>query len=470
MKNFETLVSFCKRRGFIYPSSEIYGGFGAVYDYGPYGTELKNNIAQAWWKYVVRKHADVVGIDSGIFMHPMTWKASGHVDNFDDPQIDCRDCKNRIRADQLLEEYGIEADKMSPKEINENIEKLKAQGTEVKCPKCGGTNLTPAKKFSLMVKSNLGSPTEELSDDNVVYARAETCQGIYLNYKNVVDSVRVKPPFGIAQIGKAFRNEIVARQFVFRTREFEQMEMQYFCHPSEADAIYDQWRNERWNWYLEYGIAPENIRWHKHTKLAHYASQAYDIEYNFEILGGFKEVEGFHMRGDWDLSQHAKFSGQNLDYFDTKRNEKYTPNVVETSAGLNRLTLAFLSESYNEEKLEDGSERIVLKLDPRLAPVKVAVFPLLKNKDQIVAKAKEIFEKLADKFSVEYDDNSNIGKRYRRQDEIGTPYCVTVDFGTMGDENPEEKDTVTVRNRDTLEQVRVKIDELENWLTKNLKL
>ncbi len=470
MKNFENLVSFCKRRGFVYPSSEIYGGFGAVYDYGPYGTELKNNIADAWWKYVVRKHVDVVGIDSGIFMHPMTWKASGHVDSFDDPQIDCKECNNRIRADHLLEEQGIEADKMTSQEINAEIEKLKAKGIELKCPKCGSTDLTPAKRFSLMVKSNLGSPTEELSEDNVVYARAETCQGIYLNYKNVIDSVRVKPPFGIAQIGKAFRNEIVARQFVFRTREFEQMEMQYFCHPDDASAIYDQWREERWNWYLEYGIAPENIRWHQHTKLAHYASQAFDIEYNYEILGGFKEIEGFHMRGDWDLSQHMKFSGQNLEYTDPKRdNEKYIPNVVETSVGLNRLLLAFLSEAYTEEKLEDGTERTVLKLDPRLAPVKVAVFPLLKNKEHIVEKAKEIFAQLADKFSVEYDDNSNIGKRYRRQDEIGTPYCVTIDFGTMGEETPEQTDTVTIRNRDTLEQVRVKIDELENWLTTNLK-
>ncbi|MFW5885353.1 MAG: glycine--tRNA ligase [Patescibacteria group bacterium] len=459
----QKIVSLCKRRGFVFPSSEIYGGFAAVYDYGPVGVELKNNIARQWWKHVVHMREDVVGLDSGIFMHPTTWKASGHLEGFDDPQIDCKECKNRIRADHLLEEFGVDADKMTAEEINNEIKKLQESGKELKCPQCGSLNLTPAKNFSLMVKSNLGSPTDELTEENVVYLRPETCGGIYLNYKNVLNSSRVRLPFGIAQIGKAFRNEIVARQFVFRTREFEQMEMQYFLHPDEMQEKYEEWKKERWNWYVEYGIKEENLKWYKHAKLAHYASAAYDIEYNFEALGGFKELEGIHQRGDWDLSQHSKFSGIDHTYNDTKRGEKYIPHILETSTGLNRTFFAFLHEAYTEEKLENGEERVVLKFDKRLAPVKVAIFPLLKNKPELMNKAKEVFDALKEKFVCEFDDNGNIGKRYRRQDEIGTPYCVTVDFDSL------ENNDVTIRDRDTMKQERIAVADLEDFLSKNLQ-
>lgn len=453
----DKITSLCKRRGFVYPSSEIYGGFAAVYDYGPIGIELKNNLAKAWWKHMVQMRQDVVGLDSGIFMHPTTWKASGHVDGFDDPQIDCRDCKNRMRADHQLEKFGIDADKMTADEINAQVENLKSKGTVLKCTNCGGVNLTGAKNFSLMVKSNLGSPTDELSEENVVYLRPETCGGIYLDYKNVLDSNRVKLPFGIAQIGKAFRNEIVARQFVFRTREFEQMEMQYFLRPEEMQEKYDSWKQARWDWYLEYGISPENLNWHKHTKLAHYAAEAFDIEYNYTALGGFKELEGIHQRGNWDLSQHQKFSGTNLEYFDQKSGEKFIPHIMETSVGLNRMFLAFLHEAYTEEEI-DGETRVVLKFDPRLAPIKIAVFPLLKNKPELVEKAQEIYNMLAKDYMCDFDDNGNVGKRYRRQDEIGTPFCITVDFDTI-----EKDNTVTVRDRDTMKQERIGIEDLKKY-------
>ncbi len=458
----QKIVSLCKRRGFVYPSSEIYGGFAAVYDYGPIGIELKKNLANAWWKHVVQMRLDVVGLDSGIFMHPTTWKASGHIDGFDDPQIDCKECKNRMRADHMLEKFDIDADKMTADEINDQIKKLNEGETKLKCTSCGSEDLTEAKNFSLMIKSNLGSPTDELSEENVVYLRPETCGGIYLDYKNVVDSMRVKLPFGIAQIGKAFRNEIVARQFVFRTREFEQMEMQYFLHPDMMQEKYDEWKETRWNWYLEYGIKEENLNWYKHAKLAHYAAEAYDIEYNFKGLGGFKELEGIHQRGDWDLSQHEKFSGTKLEYLDPETNEKFTPHIMETSVGLNRMFLAFLHEAYIEEKLEDDTERVVLKFDKKVAPIKVAILPLSK-KEELTKPAKEIFAELSKKWMVQYDETQSIGKRYRRQDEIGTPFCVTVDFDTLEDK------AVTVRDRDTMEQERVKIDELAEYLEKKLE-
>ncbi len=462
-KTMEKIVSLCKRRGFVFQSSEIYGGFAAVYDYGPYGVELKKNLSDAWWRSMVQMRVDVVGLDSGIFMHPTTWKASGHVDGFDDPQIDCKKCKTRMRADHMLEDFDIDADKMTADEINIQIKKLREKGIILKCTNCGSEDLTLSKNFSLMVKSNLGSPTDELKEENVVYLRPETCGGIYLNYKNVLDSTRVKLPFGIAQIGKAFRNEIVARQFIFRTREFEQMEMQYFLHPDIMQKKYDKWREDRWNWYLEYGIKEENLNWYKHVKLAHYASEAYDIEYNFEALGGFKEMEGIHQRGNWDLSQHQKFSGTKLEYTDPKTNEKFIPHIMETSVGLNRMFFAFLNEAYTEEVMENGEKRIVLKFDKRLAPIKMAVFPLLKNKPQLVEKAKEIYTNLSQKYMCEFDDNGNIGKRYRRQDEIGTPYCITIDFDTL-----EKDNSVTIRDRDTMKQKRVKIDELDKFFEENL--
>jgi glycyl-tRNA synthetase len=462
-KTLEEVVSFCKRRGFVFQSSEIYGGFAAIYDYGHYGTLLKNNIRDAWWKTMVQERDDVYGLDSAIFMHPQTWVASGHLEGFDDPQVDCRKCKQRMRADHILEEFGVEADKAPMEFINEKIDELKAEG-KVKCVNCGSTDLTEAKRFSLMVKSNIGSPIDVLSEENVVYLRPETCGGIYLEYKNMMDSVHPKLPFGIAQVGKAFRNEIVARQFIFRTREFEQMEMQYFLHPDEMDEKYDFWHNLRWNWYLEYGIPKEKMNWHKHDVMAHYATKAYDIEFDFDSLGGFKEVEGIHARGNWDLSQHSKHSGVDLSYTDEKTKEKFIPHIMETSVGLNRLVLMFIDNGYTKEKTEQGEERLVLKIDKRLSPVKVAVFPLMKNKPEIMEQAKKIHEDLKKRWMCEFDTSGSIGKRYRRQDEIGTPYCVTVDFDSATD------NSVTVRDRDTMKQERVKIENLEKYLSDKLEL
>jgi len=340
------------------------------------------------------------------------------------------------------------------------LDKLREE-KKLKCAACGSTDLTPAKIFSLMVKSNIGSPTDELKEENVVYLRPETCGGIYLEYKNTVDALHVKLPFGIAQVGKAFRNEIVARQFIFRTREFEQMEMQYFLHPSIMKEKYEDWKKTRWEWYLEYGMTEKEIRWYKHDKLAHYASEAFDIEYNFKSLGGFKEVEGIHARGDWDLSQHSKFSGVDLSYFDEKTGERFVPHIMETSVGLNRLTLMFLDQAYQEEEV-GGETRVVLKLDKRLAPIKVAILPLSK-KEELAVPARELYEKLRESFVTEYDETQSIGKRYRRQDEIGTPFCVTVDFETLNDQ------AVTVRERDTMEQERIKTEDLKEYLEKRLK-
>ncbi len=463
-ENLDKIVSFCKRKGFVFQSSEIYGGFAAVYDYGHYGNLLKNNIRDAWLKHMVQLRRDVVSLDSAIFMHPTTWEASGHIDSFDDPQIDCKKCKNRMRADHVLELFGIDADKASLDFVNIELSKLRELG-KLKCQSCGSTDLTEAKRFSLMVKSNLGSPTDSLNEAEVVYLRPETCGGIYLNYKNILDSLRIKIPFGIAQIGKAFRNEIVARQFIFRTREFEQMEMQYFLRPEEMKQKYEEWRETRFKWYLNYGIEEKDIRWHKHEKLAHYASEAYDIEYNYKFLNGFKEVEGIHARGDWDLTQHAKFSGTDLSYFDEKTGEKFIPHIMETSAGLNRMFLMFLDKAYSEEEV-NGETRVVLKLDKRLAPIKIAIFPLAKNKQPLVDKAKEVFDMLAVNFMCEFDDSGNIGKSYRRQDEIGTPYCVTIDFDTI----EKEENTVTVRDRDTMNQERVAISELSSYFIKKFTI
>lgn len=460
--HMDILVALAKRRGFVFPSSEIYGGFSAVYDYGHYGTLLKNNIRDAWWRSMVQLRDDVVGLDSAIFMHPRTWDASGHVAGFNDPQVDCRTCKARFRADHVLEEFGIDADKATLEFINEELLKLRVSG-KLKCANCGGRDLTDAKVFSLMVKSNLGSPTDELSEENVVYLRPETCGGIYLEYKNTLDSTRMKVPFGIAQVGKAFRNEIVARQFIFRTREFEQMEMQYFHHPSQTETKYEEWRQLRWQWFLNLGIAESKIRWYKHKKLAHYASAAYDIEYDFHSLGGFKEVEGVHARGDWDLSQHEKFSGKDLSYADEKTGERFVPHILETSAGLGRLFLMFLDNAYVEERINEKETRTVLRFDKRLAPVKIAVFPLLKNRPELVSKARSIYTVLKQRWMCEFDDNGNVGKRYRRQDEIGTPYCITVDFQTLEDE------TITVRDRDTMRQERVSIEQLQSFFEEKIE-
>ncbi len=454
----EKIVSLTKRRGFVYPSSEIYGGLSGVYDYGHYGILLKDNIKNAWWKSMVQMRDDIYGLDSAIFIHPQAWVASGHVGGFSDPQLDCKNCKARFRADHILEEFSIVADKMPIEFINEKLDELR-KAKKLKCSNCRSTDLTPARNFSLMVKSNFGSPVDLLTEENVVYLRPETCGGIYLEYKNTLDTLHPKLPFGIAQVGKAFRNEIAARQFIFRTRELEQMEMQYFHDPKDTKDIYEMWKKIRMEWYLKNGIPQDRLRFFKHEKLAHYASEAFDIEYKFGFFGdSFKEVEGIHARGDWDLSQHSKFSGVALDYYDEETKKRFIPHIVETSAGLARSMLMFIDNAYSED-LSGEEPRIFLKLPPSLAPIKVAVFPLLKNKPGLVAKAKEIFNSLRKDFMCEFDDNGNIGKRYRRQDEIGTPYCVTVDFDTI------EKDAgVTVRDRDTGKQERVSMDVLPKFL------
>jgi glycyl-tRNA synthetase len=452
----EKIVSLCKRRGFVYPSSEIYGGFSAVYDFGPYGVELENAIKREWWKTMVQMREDIVGLDSSIFMNPKIWEASGHVSGFSDPLSECKKCHSRIRVDHLLESIDIKADeKISVEEINKLFSENKSK---IKCPDCGKNDWTEVKKFNLLVKSNLGDFTEDWSK-NPVYLRGETCQGIYVNYKNVLDSSRVKIPFGIAQIGKAFRNEITARQFIFRTREFEQMEMQYFVKPEAEMAEYEKLKAYRWQFYLNLGIKAENLKWHKHENLVFYAKEAYDIEYNYPF--GFSELEGVHARGDYDLTQHSKYSGQDLTYSDPTTQKKFMPHIIESSGGVARAFLAVLCDAYTEEKTGEES-RTVLKLDKKLAPIKVAVFPLLRNKPELVKKAKEVYDVLKSKYMCEFDDNGNIGKRYRRQDEIGTPYCVTVDFDSL------EKEDVTVRDRDTMEQKRIDIGKLSDYLKDRL--
>lgn len=451
----EKIVSLAKRRGFVYPSSEIYGGFAAVYDYGPYGVQLANSIKSEWWKAMVQMREDIVGLDAAIFMHPKVWEASGHVAGFSDPLIECKSCHAKLRADHLLEEIGIQADeKMELAEINKIF---KDNQDKIKCPVCGKKTFSDIKKFNLLVKSNLGSSEEDWTKDPV-YLRGETCQGIYVDYKNVLDSARVKIPFGIAQIGKAFRNEVTARQFIFRTREFEQMEMQYFTAPKEEMVEYEKLREARWKYYLELGLSEKNLQWHKHEKLVFYAKEAYDIEYNYPF--GFKELEGVHARGDYDLTQHTAFSGKDLSYTDAEGG-KYIPHIIEASVGVGRTFLAVLCEAYTEEKVGED-ERVVLKFPAKLAPIKVAVFPLLKNKPELVKKAKEVFDALKENFMCEFDDNGNIGKRYRRQDEIGTPLCVTIDFDTLDDL------TVTVRDRDTMKQERIKIDDLKGLILNKL--
>lgn len=463
----QEIVSFLKSRGFVFPSSEIYGGMNGVYDYGHYGFLLMQNIKSAWMKSMIQEREDIFSLDSGIFMHPTTWKASGHIDTFNDPQVDCKNCKARFRADHILEEFNINADKASLEFINSELDKLRDEKKLI-CSNCGKAELTQAKVFSLMVKSNLGSPTDALSEENVVYLRPETCGGIYLEYKNTLDSLHPKIPFGIAQIGKAFRNEIVTKQFVFRTREFEQMEMQYFFNPKAFDGnatenYFNEWKEYRLSFYLEYGIKKENIKWYKHEKLAHYASDAYDIEYKYNMLGGeFKELEGIHARGDWDLSQHSKFSGKDLSYFDEATKERFVPHIVETSVGVARMMLAFIDNAYTKEEVKEGEERIVLKLDKRLSPVKFAILPLMK-KEELSIPAKNIWKDLSKKYFCEFDMSGSIGKRYRRQDEIGTPYCLTFDYDSLNDES------VTVRDRDTMQQERVKISDLKKYLEEKLE-
>ena len=451
----DKLISLAKRRGFIFPSSEIYGGFAAVYDLGPLGVEFANAIKKEWWKHMVQMRADIVGLDSAIFMSPKIWEASGHVDGFADPLTECRKCHTRSRVDHLLEDAGVVADeKIGEEEINKIFDQNKEK---IKCPKCGAQDFTEVKKFNLLVKSNLGNFSGDWTKEPV-YLRGETCQGIYVNYKNVLDSSRVKVPFGIAQVGKAFRNEITARQFVFRTREFEQMEMQYFVHPGQELVEYEKLKEYRWNFYINLGIKPENLRWHKHENLVFYAKEAYDIEYNFPF--GFKELEGIHARGNYDLTQHSKFSGESLDYLDPTSNERFVPHIIESSVGVGRMLLAFLTEAYTEEEVE-GELRTVLKLPKALAPIKIAVLPLSK-KEELTVPTAEILHNLQKYWMCQYDETASIGKRYRRQDEIGTPYCVTVDFETATD------GAVTVRDRDTMQQERIKVVELVDYFKEKL--
>lgn len=454
----EKIVALCKRRGFVYQGSEIYGGMAGLYDYGPYGVELLNNIKKAWWQESVQSRENYFGLDSTIFKDPRVWEASGHTSGFSDPLSECKKCNTRIRVDKELEKVGVAADeKMTEAALNNLFDQHKSQ---IKCPKCGRSDFTPVRAFNLLVKSNLGDFTGK--GDKPVYLPGEACQGIYLNFKNVVDTTRAKIPFGIAQIGKAFRNEISPRNFLFRTRELEQADTQYFVKPNENKEAYEKIKQERFDWYLRMGIKQSNLQWKQHENLVFYASDAWDILYNFPSFG-FDELEGIHDRTNYDLTQHMKYSGTDLNYVDPQTGEKYIPWILETSVGLGRMFLAFISDAYTEDEL-DGETRVVLQLSNELAPVKVAVFPLLKNKPVLVEKAREVFLTLKKEFgAVEFDDNGNIGKRYRRQDEIGTPFCVTIDFETI-----EKDNTVTIRNRDSGKQERVAISGLLEKLHQSL--
>ncbi len=490
---FKKIVSHCKEYGFVFPSSEIYDGLGAVYDYGQNGVELKNNIKQYWWQSMVLLHDNIVGIDSAIFMHPTIWKASGHVDAFNDPLIDNRDSKKRYRADVLIEEQIAKYDEKIAKEVakaakrfGEAFDEAQFRATngrvleqqakrdalhqrysdamnagpdlnelrqiildeEIVCPISGTKNWTEVRQFNLMFSTEMGSTADGAMK---VYLRPETAQGIFVNYLNVQKTGRMKIPFGIAQIGKAFRNEIVARQFIFRMREFEQMEMQFFVKPGTELEWFKQWKETRLKWHKALGFGDDHYRYHDHEKLAHYANAATDIE--FLMPFGFKEVEGIHSRTNFDLSQHEKFSGKSIKYFDPESNESYTPFVIETSIGVDRMFLSIICASYQEEKLENGESRVVLKLPAALAPVKLAVMPLVK-KDGLPEKAREIVDNLKFHFNCRYDEKDSIGKRYRRQDAIGTPFCITVDHETLND------GCVTLRDRDTMQQERVAISSL----------
>ena len=492
----KNIIAHTKEYGYIYPSSEIYEGLSAAYDYGVYGSELKNNIKEYWWKSMVHLNENIVGIDASIFMHPTTWKASGHVDAFNDPMIDNKDSKKRYRADNLIEDYVAKIDAKITKEVEKakgrfgeafdeaqfratnprviaNQEKIDEANSRLKAamdsgelsdlralieevgiadPVSGSKNWTDVRQFNLMFSTELGSLADGASK---IYLRPETAQGIFVNFLNVQKTGRKKIPFGIAQIGKAFRNEIIARQFIFRMREFEQMEMQFFVKPGDEMQWYEYWKEHRMCWHKNLGLGDENYRYHDHLNLAHYANAACDIEYNFPM--GFKELEGIHSRTDFDLKSHEKYSGKKLQYFDSQTNESYVPYVVETSIGLDRMFLAVLSSALQEETLEDGSTRAVLRIPPALAPVKVAVLPLV-AKDGLPEKAKAIMDDLKFEFNLQYEEKDSIGKRYRRQDAIGTPYCVTIDHDSLQD------DAVTVRDRDTMAQKRISVAQLKEEL------
>ena len=499
---FKNVLSHAKEYGFVFQSSEIYDGLSAVYDYGQNGAELKKNIREYWWKSMVQMHENIVGIDAAIFMHPTTWKASGHVDAFNDPLIDNKDSKKRYRADVLIEDYAEKLNQKAQKEIDkararfgdafdeeqfvntnarvmeykakqkqilermarsletENLADVKEliEELEIADPDTGSKNWTEVRQFNLMFGTKLGAEAANAMD---LYLRPETAQGIFVNFLNVQKTGRMKIPFGIAQTGKAFRNEIVARQFIFRMREFEQMEMQFFVRPGEEMKWYEYWKETRLKWHKSLGLGEGKYRFHDHEKLAHYANAAADIEFDFPL--GFKELEGIHSRTDFDLKAHEQFSGKKLQYFDAERNENYTPYVVETSVGLDRMFLAVFSSSLKEETLEDGSTRTVLSLPSVLAPTKAAVLPLVK-KDGLPELAREIIEDLKWDFNVAYDEKDAVGRRYRRQDALGTPFCITVDHQTLEDK------TVTIRHRDTMAQDRVKISDLRNIINEEVSV
>ncbi len=499
---FKKVVSHAKEYGFIFPSSEIYDGLAAVYDYGPMGVELKNNIKQYWWRAMVQMHENIVGLDSAIFMHPRIWKASGHVDAFNDPLIDNRDSKKRYRADVLIEDHIAKIEDKIEKEVEKahkrfgdafdrqqfvstNARVLEHQkkideiheryadcmnrndldglkqlilDLEIVCPISGTRNWTDVRQFNLMFATKMGSV---IDDSDTLYLRPETAQGIFVNFLNVQKSSRMKIPFGIAQVGKAFRNEIVARQFIFRMREFEQVEMQFFIKPGTELDWFAKWKENRMKWHVNIGMGAENYRFHDHEKLAHYANAATDIEFNFPF--GFKELEGIHSRTNFDLGNHQKFSGKKIEYFDPEENTSYTPYVVETSIGVDRMVLAVLSHSYTVETLENGESRVVMKIPAPLAPIKVAVMPLVK-KDGLPELAQKVVDELKYDFSYQYDEKDSIGKRYRRQDAIGTPFCVTVDHDSLND------GCVTVRDRDNMTQERVKIEDLRAMIDKKVSL
>ncbi len=436
----EKIVSLCKRRGFVYPSSEIYGGFANIYDFGPLGVELKNNLKKIWWEEMIKNHKNIVGLDAAILMNPRVWKASGHLSaGFADELLECKDCRKRFKLDEIKED---------------------------KCPECGG-KLSEPRKFNLMIKTFIGPVENEAA---VAYLRPETCQGIYVNFLNVINSMRLKIPFGMAQIGKAFRNEINPKSFIFRTREFEQMEMQWFCQPKEADKYFDYWKEERLKWYQRLGMSQENLRAKEIPagKRAHYAKRQIDIEYHFPF--GWGEIEGIHNRGDWDLKNHSEYSGKDLSYTE-EGGDKYYPHIIETSVGVERSLFAFLSEAYQEVKggrtttTESAKTvEVLLKLPKSLAPIKVAILPLVKNKPEIIKKAKEVYQLLNPHFMCQYDEVGSIGRRYRRQDEIATCFCLTIDFESL------KNNDLTVRNRDTMKQERVKIEEINSWIREHLNV
>ncbi|MFB6455663.1 glycine--tRNA ligase [Chitinophaga sp. Hz27] len=461
---FQAIISHCKEYGFIFPSSEIYDGLSAVYDYGQNGSELKKNIKDYWWKSMTQLHENIVGIDAAIFMHPTTWKASGHVDNFSDPMIDNKDSKKRYRVDHLIEGFAENLAKEQADELLATMDKLLAENDfaglkslieekKIACTVSGTVNWTDVRQFNLMFSTQLGSVTDEASE---IYLRPETAQGIFVNFLNVQKTGRMKVPFGIAQIGKAFRNEIVARQFIFRMREFEQMEMQFFVRPGTQKEWYEKWKQTRMEWHLSLGIDPAKYRFKDHVKLAHYADAAVDIEFEFPI--GFKEVEGIHSRTDFDLKQHQEFSRKKIQYFDTEINQNYVPYVIETSIGLDRMFLLVICNAYAEEQIgteEKPDTRVVLRLPAKLAPTKLAILPLTK-KDGLPELARELMDQCKPYFHCFYEEKDAIGKRYRRQDAIGTPFCVTIDHQT------KEDGTVTVRHRDSMEQERIPMSEVRN--------